>query len=147
MTCVIRPRTKISYDLSELLEGLRSHDSAVRALAARDLGEAGDLAALPALLDALCDPAVTVRALAAEALGALGDAHAVPPLLQALHDAHEEVRWSVARALQHLGPSALPGLMAALRGTDQAMKQAAAWALREVDSLQAMMALEEWQPE
>jgi epoxyqueuosine reductase len=59
--------------------------------AAIALGNIGDLAAVPALVDALSGPHEIVRGHAAWALGRLGGKHALAALLSRL--AQEEVAW------------------------------------------------------
>ncbi len=86
------------------LDLLRSGDAHGRALAARSLGRMGRAAtaAVPALADALADPAL--RPLAVEALAAIGDRAAIGPLLPLLRDADPAVVLATLRTLRSLKP-------------------------------------------
>src|SRR6185369_4503427 len=80
----------------ELIEKLRSEDPLERRDAARALGEAGAVEAVPALVEALARPLPeglendhpehTSRAAAAVALGRIGDPRAAAALLVAIAD-------------------------------------------------------------
>jgi HEAT repeat protein len=70
--------------LESVCQALRSEDAAVRACAARILGQIGDSCAVPPLCSALKDTEGSVRAQAIEALARIGDPEAVPWLIQML---------------------------------------------------------------
>jgi len=86
-----------------VLAKLKHEDTAVRALAARILGELGDRRAVEPLIRALGDGEWHVRSQAAWALGELGDGRATGPLTGLLYDDNGVVRAAVATALGKLG--------------------------------------------
>lgn len=74
----------------------KDNDMGARTAAAFALGEANESDSVPALIEALTDPAPRVRAAAAEALAKIGDLKAVPPLLYSLaQDKSQEVRRTI----------------------------------------------------
>ena len=85
-----------------LREALGSPDPDLRLLAASALGEAGTLAAGPALVAALDDPEDNVAAAAADALGALGYAPALDALVRLATTSDFWVRAAVIVALGRL---------------------------------------------
>jgi HEAT repeat protein len=85
-----------------LLRALADKGCAGRHWAASLLGELGDPAAVPPLIDALEDEA-EVAQWAANALGKLNDARAVEPLIRALRHEEKGVREYAATALGALG--------------------------------------------
>jgi HEAT repeat protein len=104
----------IQRRIAELLLRLRSGDPAVRREAAEALGEMGDAAAAPEVLEALRerlgDDDPKVRTYAAWALGMMGEAAARPEVLEALvgrlKDEDAWVRMEAAQALGGMGPAA-----------------------------------------
>jgi HEAT repeat protein len=122
-----------------LAAALADRDPLVRAEAAGDLGQLGDLSrpALPALRAALRDPDPFVRVYAAEAVARIDpeDRGALEPLAAALRHPDGAVGNAAAGALAGLGPRALasaPALRAALRQDPAEVRSAAALALGEV---------------
>ncbi len=112
---------------------LRSDVTAVRAEAARRLGESGEKAAVPSLIDALRDPQPIVRRAAARALGQIKDGTAADALREALGDADANVRAGAAYALGEIkDPRAAARLVEALGDPAWAVRDQAAWALREI---------------
>ncbi len=91
--------------IQNLLSALRSEDRAVRAHAARALGQFGPEAktAVPALIEALKDKDEMVRSTAASALGCIGPAAkvAVPALIEALNK-DGALRYPPAGALEKI---------------------------------------------
>ncbi len=71
----------------------------IRALAAKTVGEIGDVSGLNSLILALRDKETKVRESAARALGKLGSKKAVMDLLSALNDKENSVTCAVAEAL------------------------------------------------
>jgi len=136
---------------------LADRDAGVREQAAAALGKQREVAAIPALLQALKDPEERVRARATGALagiglpavgpliGALRDPAARRPAIQglvevgeeavdslvaALADPSPEVRGGVADALGEIGAeAAIPALVAALQAPEASVQWRAAWAL------------------
>jgi hypothetical protein len=99
-----------------LLAELRSADATTRAAAALSLGVAGDLAAVPALIDALSDDDPDVAFEVADALGRLRDPRAVRPLLGPLAQAEAQ-----SGEFAYLGVlSAIPGALVVLLGAHPA---------------------------
>jgi hypothetical protein len=70
--------------IESVCQALRSEDAAVRACAARILGQIGHANAVPPLCNALKDAERSVRAQAIEALARIGDPEAVPCLIEML---------------------------------------------------------------
>jgi HEAT repeat protein len=66
------------------------------------LGQIGDPAAIPALLDVMQSSHSDVRRAGVEALGEIGTREVVSPLLSALKDKRQEVQWAANQALQTL---------------------------------------------
>jgi HEAT repeat protein len=124
-------------DISILAAAVDDGTVAVRRAAVDALGQRGDIAAAPPLVDALRsdNQPGTVRARAAAALGALGDAdQAVEPLIQALGQASDPVRLRAAEALGRIrADSAIAALeSAAASDSDVAVRAAAIDALAAV---------------
>ena len=89
---------RVNWDVREL----KNPHPAMRAAAALGLGEIGDRAAVPFLVDALKDEQWLVRRDVATALGRIGDPRAVPALENALQDEETLVRSAAAEALQKI---------------------------------------------
>jgi len=90
---------------------LASVDAAVRAQAAKTLGQTQDERAVSPLIRALADRDLKVRAYALDALGELGSEDAVDAVAAELSDASKLVRTLAARALGRIGsPRAAPAL-------------------------------------
>jgi len=113
-----------------LLASLRSADARERASAARALGNraAEPAAAVPALRQALDDPAPEVRASAAWGLGGFraAAAPAAPALAARLADEARSVRTGSAWALGQVGPAARPVAGALIALLDDA-EESARW--------------------
>ena len=81
---------------------------------AHALGEAGDAAAVPELIDLQSSASVQVRRMAVSALGKLADladaGTVVPPLLARLRDSHAQVRQYAIKALSAYGAAAKQAL-------------------------------------
>ena len=93
------------------IESLRDKNPDIREATARELGEAGDKSAVPALIEALNDGNSGVRLTVAEALWKIGDKSAVPALIEALKDVNSIVRSNASKALGKIGnESALESL-------------------------------------
>jgi len=109
---------------------------AVRALAAIGTQAAQEL--LVALLDDL-DP--NVRACAAQGLGELRAEEAVAGLVRCLADPSAFVSRIAANSLAHVGPPAVPALIAALQAEGVATRAGAARALSIIQPQEAIPAL------
>lgn len=106
---------------------------AVRAAAARSLGEIGDPVAWQGLSRAVLDPAPNVRAAAVWALQVLDDERALPAFVRALGDESVTVRRIAARGIGGLAPAtAPPELLAATGDPDETVRRMALWALGEI---------------
>ncbi len=118
---------------------LKRENKEVRYHAALRLGEIGDPAAVPALLELLHDPLIGIRAAAAQALGKIGDEAATEQLVQVLNDEIAFMRQSAAEALGKIGdPSAVPALVRALDEWSPDVRQAAANALGQIGDASAV---------
>ncbi len=119
--------------LAPLMAALEDENDAVRAAAARSLGEQGTRSSVPTLIRALHDPSWMVRAGAALALGQLSGDVPTEPLALALKDTDASVRASAAWALGKLGERApVEKLLAALEDPEWSVREAAALALGEL---------------
>lgn len=118
--------------IAGLIETLTDENRGVRRMAALVLGNIADSEAVPALTAALADADKQVRALAARALGVIGTDgkhadRAVPALIVRLSD-HDR----------------LPKPLTLQQGEARTVSEAAAWALRQIDSPDANQALRAW---
>jgi len=124
---------------SRLLRALLRSEALVRAGAAEALGriEPRCVAAVPALIDLLKDPAHDARAAAAFALGSIGRSadKSVPALLALLQDEEIGVRLAVVQSLGNLGPTeeaAVRGLIRALKDEEILVRRTAVSYLGQV---------------
>ena len=114
-------------------EDLKSDVPAVRAGAARRLGERGGGEHVTSLIALLGDPEARVRWTAAAALGTLRDPRAAEPLVEALRDRDRTVRFHAAHALgQIASPAGADGLVRALSDPEWPVRSQAAGALRRL---------------
>lgn len=113
----------VSPDLMvELQAALHNPDPAIRFNAGLDLVKAGDVAGIPALIEAFAHESASVRLFhASKALVQLGKP-AIPALEQALHTTHPQVRIDAACTLYQIVPdrfsTLLPFLNEALQSAD-----------------------------
>lgn len=106
------------------------HDPAAAREAASALGELGARQALDALFNAMTSEDVQVRFAAVEAVGKLGEARAVEALVYALRDPDDAVRMKAAEALGRIGdPRAIEFLIKALADPSGRVRGLVAWAL------------------
>jgi HEAT repeat protein len=77
----------------------QGHSDSVRAKAARDLGQAGDISTIPALAGALSDPSVKVRREVVLALVQFHQTSVLAPLEQATKDVDDSVRMTAIQSL------------------------------------------------
>ena len=97
------------------LEGIRDEDGFVRRIAAKLLGDIGDPANVPILVELMqqdVDPAV--RQSSAESLGLLEGEEAIAGLVAGLKDPIKGVRLAAARAIRNIAPGAAISEMARL---------------------------------
>lgn len=128
-------------EVEALVPALADREAAVRAEAARSLGELEDPRSVEALSRALrTDESAEVRRMAAWALGEIEDPAAVPALDHAIrNDADVEVRRMAAWALGEIeSPAAVDALGAAIGDGDLEVRMAAAWALGEIEDPRAV---------
>jgi len=120
-------------EVQRRIAALRSPVSAVRATAARHLGELGDTTVGPHLVRLLSDPMPAVRRETARALGRLRFRTATRALIRRLEDTDVNVRFYAAWALGELcAREAVPALVTALSDADWNVRNQAAWALRVI---------------
>ena len=129
-----------SGEVPGLLLSLKSDEPAMRAGAARTLGEIGPAAkdAVPDLTVALRDRDRDVRQNAAQALGNVGSAAqpAAAELSAALKDGQWQVRRAAAYALGRLGTRDVePALKAARKDKNDAVEKAAKASLDQIKKL------------
>src|SRR2546428_2390629 len=89
--------------IESVCQALSSEEAAVRACAARILGQIGHASAVPPLCGALRDAEWSVRAQAIEALARIGDPGAVPSLIRMLRYPGGETLGAVAAARGNTG--------------------------------------------
>jgi len=131
-------------ELSKCL--LNDEDKYTRFNAAVALREIRNVAALPALKEALHDTAFEVRQIAANALGKIGDTSVIPALQEALRDSDSGVRECVVNALGEIGnTSALPTLIEALQDKDIVVIDRTLGALKRIGTNEALAAIQDWQ--
>jgi HEAT repeat protein len=82
------------------VEDLRNPQPKIRAKAAREIGEAGDPSAVPALIAALNDSSVRVRKQVVVALASIRVKQSLPGLIQATSDSESEVRWLAVKGIE-----------------------------------------------
>ena len=120
-------------EVAQYVEAMKGRNTAVGAKAAFELGNIGDVSAVPALIQALLDSNDTLRSNAAGALGKIGDASAVPALIQALKDRIASVRVSAVVALERIGDdSATPALNDMLQDEHPSVRSYATRALEQI---------------
>jgi HEAT repeat protein len=116
-----------------LIEALGDPEFDVRSAAPWTLSEiqpAPPLAAMPALLRAIREPAYSAGASAVTALGRMGPA-AIPGLIESL-GLRVSTGSRAAGALAMIGPPAIPPLVEALRKENDGIRQDAAWAFQKM---------------
>ena len=141
------------HKLESFIKQLRDENESVRRNAVIALGWIGE-PAVPALIEALGDEDmwVSVQAdmwafvQASQALGEIGEAAqaAVPRLTEAL-GSNKYIRESAAQALSQIGEPAVPSLIKILSNDDYEVREIAAWALRKIQTPEAMKAVEEYE--
>jgi HEAT repeat protein len=93
---------KIGEPAVELLIGFLSDENG-NYIAARALGQIGDVRAVEPLIRLLEVEDSSIRSVAARALGSIGDMRAVEPLIRLLKDEEASVRGAAVRALGEIG--------------------------------------------
>ncbi len=109
--------------------------------AARALAAVGTQAARDLLITALADPDPDVRACAVQGLGELHAEDAVAGLVRCLADPSPFVSRIAADSLAHIGPPAVPALIAALQEGEVLTRAGAARALSIIQPEEAIPAL------
>lgn len=129
----------------DALLGLLSllHDSQwrIRQNTAWALGEIGDSAAVPALVEALHDSDSAVSAAAATALGYIGDTAAIEPLIAGLNHEQWRVKKAAASALSCIGHAAIDPLLHTLKSGGSETRRLAIEALKTIHDDRARRAL------
>ena len=110
----------------------RMKDAQVRSVAAAALGEVGDTAAVPILIEGLKDGSQGVRRACSASLGRLRDPRAVGPLVGLVGDPHQGVRFAAAGALATIGPASMGGLLETLGHPDALVRALAVDAAGEI---------------
>ncbi len=99
-----------SWGVEIVVPSLYEANPALRYNVAGLLGDIGDKAVVPQLIEALDDDNTRVRWEAAWSLGRIGEASAIPDLIDSLEDSSEDVRWFASWSLRTItgeeyGPS------------------------------------------
>ncbi len=127
--------------VTAMLDLLRESDThAQRSLAARTLGEIGDIRAVTGLTAALNDAHATVRKTAAHALLELATPPAIEAVCGLLHDEDEQIRRLVLAELvagEHLGGTSPDAITHFLEDRDPSVRQRAVLALGQTGHLDA----------
>jgi len=132
---------------TEIIEALQNKYPEVRRIAARALGTAKSISAVPHLIEGLTDESKLVRESSAWALGETGDPRAIAPLVRELCDSSQKeqspgVMWAIAKIKDD---SAAPLLIKALEDEAPFVRVRAAAVLgmmretRAVDTLISLM--------
>ena len=139
-----------NQEIDDLIAALDSDDPIARRDAARALGEAGAVRAVPALSSALARPVPAgleadspehaSRAAAAVALGRIGDPSAADALLAAIGDDFN-IGTAASTALGRLEPPPVAGLVAATRDVSAWRRARAVMALGEIGDRSAFDAM------
>ena len=124
-----------------LIIDLRSLDETTRRLAAEDLGDCGDGAAVEPLVGALSDPSPAVREAALDSLTRIGGEPVVRAVLPALRSEHVPLRNAACCLLGQLGQAAVEHLSALLADGDKDVRLFAIDTLANIGSGSAEAAL------
>ena len=89
-----------AWGIAVVSPSLYEADPALRYNVASLLGDIGDAAVVPDLIEALADENARVRWEAAWSLGRIGDPRAIDPLIATLGDESEDVRWFASWSLR-----------------------------------------------
>ena len=120
-------------NLTKHITALSDDEASVRSHAADEIGMLGEsgAAAIPHLIQALCDVYEPVRLNAAYALGTIG-APAVPQLIETLGVEDQIMRRMAAYALAAVGAPAVSALSEALQHTEDVVRVEATYALAQI---------------
>lgn len=134
--------------ITALIRSLSDDNANIRENTACALGWIGEAVQqiVPALIQTLRDEDEAVCEIAARALSRFGEL-AIPAILSALRDTDNPVHFYAAFALGDMGEPAVPALRQALSDDDEAVRTIAADALRQIESTQAINAVEKYEPE
>lgn len=110
----VRDMLSLSPAARSELGGLRHRSASRRAEACRFAGRLGDTAAVPRLVELLCDRDAAVRREAIRALGQLRAVEAVPDIADAIEGLKEWNNLLLLMALIRMGPACAPALGALL---------------------------------
>ena len=99
------------WGIDSIVPSLYENEPTIRASVAKLLGDIGDSAVMPDLIDVLeYDDSERARWEAAWSLGRIGNEQAIPALIEALNDTSDDVRWFSSWSLRNItgedyGPS------------------------------------------
>ena len=131
-----------SSGLQEVRKDLADSDPAVRAQAAKVLGEARDHVSVPKLIELLEDSEVDVRKAGARALGRIGDSLSAEPLARMYgREKHEDAAEVAVRALVELGEPSVQSLLRLIRVGGPYVRAGAARALGKLRAKAAVTPL------
>lgn len=85
---------------SNSVEDLKNPNPKIRAKAAKEIGETGGPAEVPALVSALNDPSVKVREQVVVALASIRSPQSLKGLIRATTDSNSEVRWLAVKGIE-----------------------------------------------
>ncbi len=121
---------------------LKDGDAGSRLKAAEMLGETGDPAGVPPLIDALLDQSIAVQYVAAKSLGTLADPRAAGPLRALLASDNHWIRRAAACALGSVGDrQSITTLVTLLTDPHHDVRACAAWSLGKLGDIRVLDAL------
>lgn len=85
---------------SNSVEDLKNPNPKIRARAAKEIGETGGPAEVPALVSVLSDPSVKVREQVVVALASIRSPQSLQGLIRATTDSNSEVRWLAVKGIE-----------------------------------------------
>jgi HEAT repeat protein len=125
--------------VAALIDVMKHPDYAVRSEAADRLGEIGDPAAMPILVEALQDENENVRSCASRAVKKVGNETALPALLAALATSPHDSKPRIMSVLGKIGgPGAIGPLLDWLKSDIPDYRTAAAFALGDLQAVAAV---------
>ena len=128
---------KMSEEIQNLLEQLKSPHTKERLVAANSLAEKGNDALADVTDVAMNDPDYKMRRIAAYVIGKIGNDESIEVLIDLLGDDTPDVRKSSAQALNRIGEAAVPALIRSLGNISKDVRATAVWSLSKLGAIAA----------